>query len=95
VPDLPEAQKTNAKARRVVAAVAWIGLSLVAGIVLWWLLRTSVLWRRIACVIIALACAIVCFTTVGRLSRVPGPVLAVATIVGFYAAPAAGPGSAS
>jgi len=63
--------------------LATIGLSIVAGVAIWRLLRTIDLrWRAgLACV--ALACAIVCFTTVGRLWYVPGPLLILSTMLGF------------
>ena len=74
---------TGNKRDTVGLGLATIALSLVAGVALWQLLRTSVLWRRIACGVVALACAVVCFTTVGALWYVPGPVLIVATVAGF------------
>jgi hypothetical protein len=60
--------------------LATIALSVVAGVAIWRLLRTPQLWGRIVCAVIALACAIVCFTTVGRLWYLPGPLLIVATV---------------
>jgi uncharacterized membrane protein len=62
-----------------------IGLSLVAGVALWLLVRCAGLWTRLACGLVALTCAVLCFTTVGRLWYVPGPLLILATIVGGWA----------
>ncbi len=63
--------------------LATIGLSIVAGVAIWRLLRTTDLrWRAgLACV--ALVCAIVCFITVGGLWYVPGPLIIVATVLGL------------
>jgi hypothetical protein len=63
-----------------------IGLSLVAGVALWRLLRPPRLWGQIICAVTALACAVVCFTTVGRLWYLPGPLLVLATGAGLWAA---------
>ena len=74
--------------------LATIGLSVVAGVALWRLLCTAVLWGRVVWTVVALASAVVCFTTVGRLWYVPGPLLIVATACEFLAVPLSwrGPG---
>ena len=63
--------------------LATIGLSLVAGLAVWRLLRTAALWVRVIWAAVALASAVVCFTTVGRLWYVPGPLLIVAAACAF------------
>ena len=56
-----------------------IVLSLVAAAALWQLRRPLPAWARVACVLASVACAAVCFSTVGRLWYVPGPLLLLAT----------------
>jgi peptidoglycan/LPS O-acetylase OafA/YrhL len=68
--------------------LATIGLSLVVGVALWRLLRAAMLWVRAVCPVVALACVVACFTTVGRLWYVPGPLLIVAAVCAFLTAPA-------
>lgn len=63
--------------------LATIGLSIVAGAAIWRLLRTSDVRWQIALAIVSVACAVVCFTTVGRLWYVPGPLLILATVLGL------------
>lgn len=63
-----------------------IVLSVLAGVALWRLLRESALWRRIVCTVVALTCAVICFTTAGALWYLPGPLLIVATVAALLAA---------
>ena len=65
--------------------LATIGLSVVAGAAIWWMLRISGRWGRTVCALAALASAVLCFTTVGRLWYVPGPLLVVAASLAFLA----------
>jgi hypothetical protein len=66
-----------------------IVLSLVAAVALWQLRRPLPTWARAACVLAGVACAAVCFSTVGRLWYVPGPLLLAATVLAAMTAPAA------
>ncbi len=77
---------TGDKNDTVALGLATIGLSLVAGVALWRLLRAPRLWEQIICAVVALVCAVVCFTTVGRLWYLPGPLLIVATVAGLRGA---------
>ena len=66
----------------VLLGLATIGLSLVAAVCFWYLRRRGLpLWGRVALVLVYLAAVIVCFTTVGRLWYVPGPVLLAALVL--------------
>ena len=62
-------------------------LSLVAGVGLWQLRRELLRWERIAVLLLVIACAAVCFTTVGRLWYIPGPLLIAAAVLAFAAGP--------
>jgi hypothetical protein len=62
-------------------------LSLVAAVGLWQLRRDLPRWERIAVLLLVIACAAVCFTTVGRLWWVPGPLLIAAAALAFAAGP--------
>ncbi len=64
-------------------------LILVAAAGLWQLRHNQTRWQRIAALLLVLACAGVCFTTVGRLWYIPGPVLIAAAVLTFTAAPSA------
>ena len=66
-----------------------IVLSLVAAAALWQLRRPLPTWARVACVLVSVACAAVCFSTVGRLWYVPGPLLLLATALAVVTAPRA------
>jgi hypothetical protein len=66
-----------------------IVLSLVAAVALWQLRRPLPVWARVACVLVSVACAAVCFSTVGRLWYVPGPLLLLATLLAVATAPRA------
>jgi hypothetical protein len=80
--------------------LATIVLSLVAGVALWQLRRPLPAWARVACALVSVACAAVCFSTVGRLWYVPGTLLLVATLLAVVSPPpaasepAAAPGDA-
>jgi hypothetical protein len=67
--------------------ITTILLSLVAGVGLWQLRRELPRWERIAVLLFVIACAAVCFTTVGRLWWIPGPVLIAAAVLAFAAGP--------
>lgn len=69
--------------------IATIVLSLVAGVGLWQLRRPLPRWERGLVLLIVLASAAVCFTTVGRLWYVPGPLLIAAAVLAFRAGPTA------
>jgi hypothetical protein len=64
-----------------------IVLSLVAGAALWQLRRPLPGWARVCCTLAGVACAAVCFSTVGRLWYVPGTLLLLATLLSAVAAP--------
>jgi len=66
-----------------------IVLSLVAGVALWQLRRPLPVWARTTWVLVSVACAAVCFSTVGRLWYVPGTLLLVATLLAVVTAPPA------
>lgn len=67
--------------------ITTIVLSLVAGVGLWQLRSALPRWERIAVLLLVLACAGVCFTTVGRLWYLPGPLLIAAAALAFAAGP--------
>jgi hypothetical protein len=67
--------------------ITTILLSLVAGVGLWQLRRELPRGQRRAVLLLVLACAAVCFTTVGRLWWIPGPLLIAAALVAFAAGP--------
>lgn len=67
--------------------ITTILLSLVAGVGLWQLRRELPRWERIAVLLLVIACAAVCFTTVGRLWWIPGPLLIAAAVLAFAAGP--------
>jgi hypothetical protein len=69
--------------RRAAAATAWAGaiLGVCAGVV-----QLTFPWRRVVCAVVTLACAVICFTTVGALWYLPGPLLIVATVAAPLAA---------
>jgi hypothetical protein len=69
--------------------LATIVLSLVAGVALWQLRRPLPAWARVACALVSVACAAVCFSTVGRLWYVPGALLLLATLLAVVTAPPA------
>jgi hypothetical protein len=62
-------------------------LSLVAGVGLWQLRRELPRWERLAVLLLVIACVAVCFTTVGRLWYVPGPLLVAAALLALAAGP--------
>jgi hypothetical protein len=66
-----------------------IVLSLVAGAALWQLRRPLPRWARVACAVVGVACAGVCFSTVGRLWYLPGTLLIAATLLAVVTAPPA------
>ncbi|MEI6448805.1 MAG: hypothetical protein WCP98_02500 [Actinomycetes bacterium] len=66
-----------------------IVLSLVAAVALWQLRRPVLVWARVTWVLVSVACAAVCFSTVGRLWYVPGTLLLVATLLAVVTAPPA------
>jgi len=66
-----------------------IVLSLVAAVALWQLRRPLPSWARVTWVLVSVACAAVCFSTVGRLWYVPGTLLLVATLLAVVAGPPA------
>ncbi|MGB8019740.1 MAG: hypothetical protein WCF04_00765 [Candidatus Nanopelagicales bacterium] len=65
--------------------ITTIVLSLVSGLGLWYLGLPLPRWARRAVLLLVLACAAVCFTTVGRLWYVPGPLLVAAGLLAFSA----------
>jgi hypothetical protein len=66
----------------VLLGLATIGLSLVAAVCFWYLRRPGLpLWGRVALVVVYVAAVIVCFTTVGRLWYLPGPMLLLALVL--------------
>ena len=67
--------------------ITTILLSLVAGVGLWQLRRELPRGQRRAVLLLVLACAAVCFTTVGRLWWIPGPLLIAAAVLAFAAGP--------
>jgi hypothetical protein len=67
--------------------ITTILLSLVAGVGLWQLRRDLPRWERIAVLLLVIACAAVCFTTVGRLWWIPGPLLIAAAVLAIAAGP--------
>ena len=67
--------------------ITTILLSLVAGVGRWQLRRDLLRWERIAVLLLVIACAAVCFTTVGRLWWIPGPLLIAAAVLAFAAGP--------
>jgi hypothetical protein len=67
--------------------ITTILLSLVAGVGLWQLCRELPRWERLAVLLLVIACAAVCFTTVGRLWWIPGPLLIAAAVLAFAAGP--------
>lgn len=67
--------------------VTTIILSLVAGVGLAHLPRALPRWERIGLLLLVLACVAVCFTTVGQLWYVPGPLLITAAVMAFIAGP--------
>ncbi len=69
--------------------LATIVLSLVAGVGLWQLRRPLPRWERRVVLLIVLASAGVCFTTVGRLWYIPGPLLIAAAVLAYRAGPTA------
>ncbi len=82
--------------------ITTITLSLVAGVALWHLGRPLPRWERWAALLLVLACAGVCFTTVGRLWYVPGTLLIAAALLAFatgasedLSRPAAAPGASA
>lgn len=62
-------------------------LSLVAAAGLWQLRHNPARWQRIGALLLVIACAGVCFTTVGRLWYLPGPVIITAAMLTFAATP--------
>jgi hypothetical protein len=62
-------------------------LSLVAAAGLWHLRHNPVRWQRIGALLLVIACAGVCFTTVGRLWYLPGPVIIAAAVLTFATTP--------
>lgn len=62
-------------------------LSLVAAAGLWQLRHNPGRWQRLAALLLVIACAGVCFTTVGRLWYLPGPVIITAAALTFAATP--------
>jgi hypothetical protein len=67
---------TGDKNDTVQLGLATVGLSLVAAVCFWYLARRHLPpWGRLALVVIYMAAVIVCFTTVGRLWYVPGPLM--------------------
>lgn len=66
-----------------------IVLSLVAGAALWQLRRPLPAWARVTWVLVSVACAAICFSTVGRLWYVPGTLLLLATLLAVVTAPPA------
>lgn len=67
--------------------ITTIVLSLVVGVGLRHLRRALPRWERVAALLLALACAGLCFTTVGRLWYLPGPLLIAAAMLAFSAEP--------
>jgi hypothetical protein len=82
-------QWTGAKMDPAGLGLTTIVLSLVAAVALWQLRRPLPTWARVACVLVSVACALVCFSTVGRLWHVPGPLLLLATVLAVVTAPRA------
>ena len=68
--------------------ITTIILSLVAAVGLAQLHRELPRWERFAVLLLVLACAGVCFTTVGRLWYIPGPLLIAAAVLAFATVPA-------
>ncbi len=67
--------------------ITTIVLGLVVGVGLRHLHRPLPRWERVAALLLVLACAGVCFTTVGRLWYLPGPLLIAAALLAFAAEP--------
>ena len=72
--------------------LATIMLSIVAGIALWQLARVRRLSFRVAYALMGIAAVVICFTTVGRLWYVPGPLLLLAFVLSLISKPAGGRG---
>ncbi len=65
----------------VLLGLATIGLSIVAAVCLWQVRRARSTWAYACLVVIYLAAVVVCFTTVGRLWYLPGPLLLLALVL--------------
>jgi hypothetical protein len=80
---------TGNKADTTGLGVTTIVLSLIAGAALWQLRRPLHTWTWVACGVVGIAAPAVCFTTVGRLWFVPGPVLLVTVLLALLSKPVA------
>jgi len=65
----------------VLLGLATIGLSIVAAVCLWQMRRARLPWLHACLIVVYLAAVIVCFTTVGRLWFLPGPLLLAALVL--------------
>jgi hypothetical protein len=74
---------TGDKNDSVQLGLATIGLSIVAAVCFWQLRRDLPSWARSVLMPVFLAAVIVCFTTVGRLWYVPGPLMLAAFVLQF------------
>jgi hypothetical protein len=80
---------TGNKADTVGLGLATIALTIVAAVCLWQIQRSPGRWSRWVPAVAGIAAVAVCFTTVGRLWYLPGPLLIAALVLALFAEPTA------